>query len=101
MIAAAALLLTGLSVTQADTDALRQAVEPRWTLGTQTRPIELSYQREPGQMIAGSARSDFALDPATTVFMQARKQKQETQWESPKGLAKSSRAVAVGFALRW
>lgn len=101
MIAAAALLLIGLSATEADANVLRQAVEPKWTVASQKRPIELSYQREPGQMIAGSARADFALDPATTVFMQARKQKQETQWESPKGLAKSSRAVAVGFALRW
>jgi hypothetical protein len=102
MIAAAALLLMGLSATEADATVLRQVAEPRWTVAAQTRPIELIYQREPGQMIAGSARADFALDPATTLFMQARKQKQETQWDSPKGLAKSTnRAVSVGLALHW
>lgn len=102
MIAAAAVLLMGLSATQADPPVLRQSVEPRWTVAAQTRPIELSYQREPGQMTASSARADFQLAPATTMFMQARKQKEETQWDSPKGLGKSTnRAVSVGLALHW
>ena len=49
----------------------------------------------------GYATTSTALDPAATMFMQARKAKQESQWDSPKGLAKSSRAVSVGMALHW
>ncbi len=101
MIAAAALMLVGLSAAQADTLVLRQAVAPTWTVATQARPVEVNYPREAGQIVTGSARADFALAPATTMFMQARKTKQELQWDSPKGLAKSSRAVSVGMALHW
>lgn len=100
MIAAAALMLVGLSMAEPATPALR--LEPRWAVAKQTQPIALSYQREPGQMTASSARADFTLDPSTTLFMQARKQKQETQWDSPKGLGKwGNRAVSVGMNLHW
>lgn len=102
MIAVAALVLMGLSVTEADAHVLRQAVEPRWAVAARLRPIELSYQRDPSQMVASTARADFAVDPAATMFMQAGKLKRDTQWDSSKGLAKStSKVVTVGLALHW
>ena len=100
--AAAAVLLMGLGAAETGAPALRQAIEPRWTVAPSARPIELNYQREPGQIVTSSARADFSLAPSTTVFMQARRQKQETQWDSPKGVGKSSsRAVSVGLNLHW
>lgn len=101
MIGAAALLLMGLSATATEPPVLRQTVEPRWIAPARMRPIDVNYPYAPGQATVGGPRGDLALDPATTVFMQARKPKSETDGGAPKGLAKSGRAVSVGLALRW
>ncbi len=65
-------------------------------------PIELSYRRDPGRVITSGARIAIPLAPATTVFMQARKQKEDPQAGPPNAAAPlPNRTYSLGVSLRW
>lgn len=100
MVRAAALILIGFC--GADPELLRKAVQPRWTAAADAPPIEFSYRRDTGRLIFGGARLAIPVAPAATLFMQARKQKDEVQTGPADAAAPSrSRAYSVGLSLRW
>lgn len=102
MLYAAALILVGPCGADPGVVLLRKAAEPRWAALADAPPIEPNYRRDPGRLTTSGARITIPLAPATTIFMQARKQKEGPQAGPPTTVAPSpNRTYSVGVSLRW
>jgi hypothetical protein len=103
MIGAAAAMLFGLCASDAETALLRRALPPQWTVAADAPPVvELRYRRDPGRLVISGARAAVPLTPSATLFMQARKPIENTQWDPLQSAGTGrGRAYSVGLALRW